>query len=64
MKQEQRLLLAFVLIAAILGVWSTLMPPEKLPANRLPVVETEKKQANSNARQQTRGFSGHFMTRP
>jgi len=45
MKQEQRLLLAFVLIAAILGIWSTLMPPERLPANRPPAVETENKPA-------------------
>lgn len=45
MKQEQRLLVAFVLIAAILGVWSALMPPEKLPINRPPVVETANKPA-------------------
>ena len=45
MKQEQRLLIAFVLIAAILGVWSALMPPERLHVNRPPLIETEKKPA-------------------
>ena len=45
MKQEQRLLVAFVLIAAILGIWSTLMPPERLPVNRPLAVETETKPA-------------------
>lgn len=45
MKQEQRLLLAFVLIAGILAVWSTLTPPHRLPANQPPKVETEKKEA-------------------
>jgi YidC/Oxa1 family membrane protein insertase len=45
MKQEQRLLLAFVLIAGILAVWSTLTPPHLLPANQPPKVETEKKEA-------------------
>ena len=45
MKQEQRLLVAFVLIAAILGIWSALMPQERLPAHRPPELETEKKPA-------------------
>ncbi|MDO8730536.1 MAG: YidC/Oxa1 family insertase periplasmic-domain containing protein [Candidatus Omnitrophota bacterium] len=45
MKQEQRLLVAFILIAAILGIWSTLMPPERLPINQPPVVGTETKPA-------------------
>ena len=58
MKQEQRLLVAFVLIAAILGVWSALMPPERLPINRPPVIETEKKQAilNGNPVEKTEDF--------
>lgn len=45
MKQEQRLLAAFVLITVILGVWSTLTPPERLPVHQPPAVERETKPA-------------------
>lgn len=45
MKQEQRLLVAFVLVAAILGIWSALMPQEQVPANQPVQSEVEKKPA-------------------
>ncbi len=45
MKQEQRLLVAFVLIAGILALWSALLPTEKLPVHRPSETAVETKPA-------------------
>ena len=63
MKQEERLILTFVLIAGILAVWSALTPPQRLPANQPPQVETAKREAvlSAKAGDKTQDFSlGEF----
>ena len=45
MKQEQRFLIALVLIAGILSLWSALTPPSRLPIHQPPEAATEQKPA-------------------
>jgi len=45
MKQEQRFLLALILTAGILSLWSALTPPARLPAHQPPEIATEQKPA-------------------
>ena len=45
MKQEQRLLVAFVLIAGILAIWSALLPTQKLPVQQHPEAAIGKNRA-------------------